>query len=323
MLWAATVAALDEMGMLLACPVFFLRGLTMKNANEGDMVVVFWESARVRRQCAVDAFDQAGMAGLIPTVDYADAIRRAAVSAAETYCDPEEPAKYKVYSLPGRSNRVGCEVRRFLKGEKRNDLPFLFSLGAIKQDNGVHRIEMLDCECPNALKYRDKILDTANREWDENCGYVGASDLTQALNKLVRACHGVLLKDTGGVWHLPIDKAKEYLQIGASLAYCGVKLHSIQFNPKVNSELVTHVVDSLIERSTAAFTGIIDHYDELDSRGAKQRSNGRQSRMEEWVEWKATIDHNRQLLGKAFVALSKAGQKAYERIGEEAMSSLA
>jgi hypothetical protein len=61
----------------------------------------------------------------------------------------------------------------------------------------------------------------------------------------------------------------------------------------------------------------------MRQRGAKARSNGTQTRLEQWIAAEETMQHNKGLLGKAFTRIAKAAQVAKENIGAEALRAFA
>jgi hypothetical protein len=83
------------------------------------------------------------------------------------------------------------------------------------------------------------------------------------------------------------------------------------------------VSDELIRRSLAVFNGHIEDMEELQQRGAKPRSNGQQTRLEEWIAAEECMQANKGLLGKAFSHVAKAARLAREKIGEAALEAFA
>ena len=287
------------------------------------MRIVFWESARIGRDLAEHAFGKVGMQGLLPRVDHYGALHQAASDiVASENIRADGPVKYM--ALSHDRNAIGCEVRRFVKGSTRNELPFLFSLGAVLQPDGTYAIEVLDVDsaaCPAVAHKRRMIGRKAQSYWEDACRYISANDITQGIVGLVKASHGVLLRQSGGVWYLPEDKADDYITVANMLNGEGVSMQAVRFDPVVNSTLVKHVSDTIVARSLEVFEGQIAALDDLDDRGGKPRSNGTQTRMEEWVAAWETLQHNKELLGKAFVSVSKAAREANERIGHEAIAA--
>ena len=98
---------------------------------------------------------------------------------------------------------------------------------------------------------------------------------------------------------------------------------AVRFRPVVNKALIQHVSEELVKRSLAVFNGQIAEIDDLQQRGAKPRSNGQQTRLEEWVAAEETLQANKGLLGKAFAHVAKAARLAREKIGEAALEAFA
>lgn len=297
----------------------------MAQTIDGDKTIVFWSSARILRSHAEAAFAAVGKDNLVPKADHFAALKSAVVEVCNTH-NVQADGPVKPYGLSGHSGSVAVEARRFVRGTTRNELPFLFSVGAVKQGNGSHRVELLDVDataCPQIARSQAKVEAQADQYWRQACDYLSANDLTQAITGLVKDSCGFLLRDEGVVWYMPEQSMGDYESVADALAPHGVKMLSVRFVPKVNKSLIQHVSDELIKRSLAVFNGQIAEIDDLQQRGAKPRSNGQQTRLEEWIAAEETLQANRGLLGKAFSHVSKAARVAREKIGEAALQAFA
>lgn len=292
---------------------------------ESDKVVVFWESEKILREPARQAFASVGMEDLIPPVDHVAALRTTTQYVVDAY-GIKAGGKVEYYGLSNDKDAVGVEARRVIKGGKKNEMPFLFSLGAVRDasDESIVTVEVLECDtnlCPEVVKNRVAVEKLATQHWLDQCEYITANDLTNAITAMVRKSHGFLLRDSGILWYLPEDMVGPYQTIAESLAPHGVNMQALYWNPVVNSGLLKHVCSELERRSMAVFMGQIGEAADMRQRGAKPRSNGQQTRLEQWIETEAMIQHNKSLLGKAFVKLCKAAQAAKEAIGSEAIKA--
>lgn len=297
----------------------------MAQTIDGDKAIVFWSAARIKRTVAEAAFDAVGKATLVPKADHFTALKSAVMDICTTF-SVQDDGPVKPYGLSGHSNGVGVEARRFVRGQTRNDLPFLFSAGAMRQDDGTYRVEMLDVDataCPQIARQRKKAEAMIDSHWRAQCEYLSANDLTQAITGLVKANHGFLLRDEGVVWFLPETSLSEYERVGQLLGNSGVKMLAVRFRPVVNKALIQHVSDELVRRSLAVFNGQIEEIEDMQQRGARPRSNGQQTRMEEWIAAEECLQANKGLLGKAFSHVAKAARVAREKIGEAALKAFA
>ena len=297
----------------------------MARTVDSDHAIVFWSSARVQRAVAEAAFAKVGKENLLPKPDHFNALKAAALEVAGAH-NVYDDGPIKPYGLSGHGNGVGCEVRRFVRGTTRNELPFLFSLGAMRQSDGSYSIELLDVDaaaCPQIAKHKAKVEMQADQYWRQQCEFLSANDLTQAITGLVKDSCGFLLRDEGVVWSLPLDSVGDYETVADQLARQGVSMVVCICPPKVNTRLVQHMSEELVKRSLSVFDGIIDDVDDLRDRGGKPRSNGQQSRLEQWISAEETLQKNRSLLGKAFAHVSKAARLAREKIGEVALEAFA
>jgi hypothetical protein len=291
-----------------------------------DMVVVFWASHKCPRPKAHAAFDAEGLAGLLPSIDFYASIKDTAQHIVES-SGIKAHGRVEFRGLSHDRNAVGVEARRLIKGAKKNALPFLFSIGAVSgDDDDISKVsvEVLECDptlCPEIAQNRFHIEPTATNHFHNQCAFITANDLTNAITAMIKSCHGFLLRDGGILWYMPEDTIGPYVRIAEALEPYGVKMQTLRFDPVVNDSLVSHVCEELERRSMAIFQGMIDEAMEMHARGAKPRSNGQQTRLELWIETEATIQHNKHLLGKAFVKLSKAARAAKEAIGAEAVKA--
>lgn len=298
----------------------------MNKKISSDHTIVFWQSARIPLANAKAAFDKEDMGHFLPPVDHYAALKRSALDTVKAN-GIDADGKVRDFPLSGRSDSVGVEVRRIIKGKTRNELPFLFSLGVCDQGDGkTYAVEVLEVDpalCPSVAATRKQIESEATRRWSDACEFIEANDLTNAITQVVKASHGFLALDRGVVWYMPIDMLGPYQRISMALAPLGVQMHVCQYDPVVNSALVQHMSGELVRRSMAVFEGQIEEVSDMRERGAKPRSNGQQTRLEEWIAAKETLEHNRALLGKAFAAVSKAAVAAREAIGAEALKAFA
>lgn len=297
----------------------------MAQTIDGDKTIVFWSSARILRSHAEAAFAAVGKDNLVPKPDHFAALKKAVEEVASAH-NVYDDGPVKPYGLSGHSGSVAVEARRFVRGTKRNELPFLFSVGAMKQSDGSYRVELLDVDataCPQIARNKARVEAQADQYWRQACDYLSANDLTQAITGLVKDSCGFLLRDEGVVWYMPEEMLGDYESVADALAPHGVKMLSVRFVPKVNKSLIQHVSEELVKRSLAVFNGQIAEIDDLQQRGGKPRSNGQQTRLEEWVAAEETLQANKGLLGKAFAHVAKAARVAREKIGEAALEAFA
>ena len=168
------------------------------------------------------------------------------------------------------------------------------------------------------LRYADwtKLADNANDIWVEACREIETNDLTQAITALVKSCHGFLVKDEGHLWAMPIATSEKYLSVGKALLPTGTKMHTIVFDPVLNNEFMEEMCGQLDKRSMDVFNGLAMQADAMSSSGAISRANGRQTRLDAWMLTAATLEANKQLLGKSFARLAKAAREAKVKLGE-------
>lgn len=283
-----------------------------------EHAIVFWNSARVQRQAVQAAFDSVGHGRLVPKVDYTAAIRRVAKELC-TSIGGEGPVK--VFPLSGHESEVAVEVRSFVKGAKRNDLPFLFSLGVTTD----LKVVILDADPGHACSlHHEQMTDRANDLWQEACRMIEAADLTEALGSLVTASNGFLLRDGGGIWYLPTDSIAAYEQVAQHLLKAeGVRLSAVRFQPVVNDSLLETVGEELMRRANAVVSGTLHEVEEAVSAGKKIRPAGKASRLETVMAAERMVTHNAALVGRWAERFKDACEVAKERIADAALGAFA
>ena len=285
-----------------------------------DHMLLLWSCKRMSRKAATEAFEEVGMAALIPKVDHHAALLRAA----KDVCSPAGiRCKLKFFSLPGGSDTVGCEVREFQPGATRNELPFLFSLGAVCQSDNSYKVEVLESaynSVPSVAHMRfadwQKLATLANDIWQDACREIETNDLTQAITGLVKLCHGFLAKDEGHLWAMPLANSDKYLSVAKALRRFGTCMHTIVFDPVLNAGFMQEMCEQLDKRSMDVLSGLSIQADAMSASGAVSRANGRQTRLDAWALTVATLEANKQLLGKSFARLAKAAREAKIKLGE-------
>lgn len=291
----------------------------MKTSVSSEGALVFWTARRTNRTIVQTAYDKQGAGNLVPKIDFFAALKTTAVQIVDA-CGLRSGGRLTYGGLAHDRNAVGVEIRRLVKGKTKNELPFLFSMGAVSDGKGGHEIVVLEADakaCPDVVNNKTQVEQAATAVWRDCCEYITANDLTNAIVALLRRQHGVMLRDGGVVWYLTEDKLGPYLNISSDLAPHGPKLHAAVFNPVVNASLVSHVATELDRRCTEVFDRIVTQKVELSQRGAKPRKKGEQTRLEEWIETEATLAHMKQALGRPFANVCKAAEAARKAIGAE------
>lgn len=287
----------------------------------GDQAVVFWESHKCPRADVHSAFDAEGLGGLLPKVDKFAALKATAVHLVDQY---GVRAGGRV-EYNGLGNACGIEVRRFIRGEKMNDLPFLFSIGVVEDelDPSIHTVEVLKVDsicCSEIASDEAKVNLQATQHWRSQLDFITANDLTNAIAAMVKQLHGTMLRKSGVVWHMPEDGVDVYERIATALRKHDVQMHSLRFDPVVNDALIKHVVSTIEDQYTSMFGEMINEANDLRTRGGKPRQNGQQTRLDTLIEADSHLQAHKGLIGKLFVKLSKLGQAAKQAIGAEAIN---
>jgi hypothetical protein len=289
---------------------------------DSDHEIVFWQSSACPRADALAAFGAEGLEGMIPNVDYFAAIRATAHHIVDTY-GVKAKGRCDYNGLAASRDACGIEVRRFIKGEKKNDLPFLFSIGVMENPlDGELSVEILECdpqECPEIQGRFIEVQDSATAYFQSQIKFVTANDLTNAIAGMVKKLHGQMLLERGVVWYLPSETSDPYHRIADALKPHGVKMFGAKFQPTMNEHLLAHVCSTIEDNCRSVFDYQLEEMHKFQTEGRKPRSNGMATRLDAWLDAEANIQFYKKMLGGAFVNLAKAAKAAQEAIGNEAV----
>ena len=269
--------------------------------------VVCWDSQRVLRSNAESAFGSVNRASLVPAVNHLAALTDAAKAVAGDggLALPGLPLKY--FTLDRSSTGIG--VYREIRGPQENEYQFMFSVGLSESGRAVFLKQSPSCplylgaDCINQLEgvYR------------ESTRYLTASDLTKAVNGLVAACHGVLLRDNGSVYFLPGEFIEQYETVARELV--GPRLHCWQVDLSANEKLLTTLHDNVQESLISRMELRAQEWEELTTRGGKARPDGLQSRFEAMVDDARQIEYYEEFLQVRLDALRGALERQQAMIG--------
>jgi hypothetical protein len=294
-----------------------------------DLAIVWWESHQVPRQECQDVFDKLGYGRHVPKPDIQAACYAAAQDLVERYSIKAGGRLVKYFPLAvNNGDCYGYEVRRYKKGQKKNDLPFLFSIGVYEDATGNRWIEVRDCDpnlCPQISNDAKAAGDRATEKWKSHLATVTATDLTQAIGAMLKENAGLMRRKGGIVWTIPKKHLADYLAIAQELQPHGVEMTGGAFSvdDTANSDLVESTVNHVSHHLKDVLAGLIEGCKSRKDAGIKSRSNGRNSRMEEWTQCSKVLEHYRGLLGPLVEELDEALESAKCALADEAMREFA
>lgn len=269
--------------------------------------VVCWDSQRVLRSNAESAFGSVNRASLVPAVNHLAALTDAAKAVAGDagLALPGLPLKY--FTLDRSSTGIG--VYREIRGTQENEYQFMFSVGLSESGRAVFLKQSPACPLyvgPDAINQLENV-------YRESTRYLTASDLTKAVNGLLAACHGVLLRDNGSVYFLPGEFIEQYETVARELV--GPRLHCWQVDLTANDKLLATLHDNVQESLITRMEQRSAEWEELTGRGGKARSDGLQSRFEAMVEDARQIEYYEEFLQVRLDALRGALERQQAMIG--------
>lgn len=290
----------------------------MIRSFDASGAVVCWDSHRVARQPVVDAFTSVGFSKLVPKANELVAVTDAAKCVAgnvgmigkDQYGNDLPRLKY--FTLD--RSAVGVGVYQEIRGKKQNEYRFMFSAGLDENTNQPHILH-IDPSCPfgRVFTYDSSVL--LRSSYYDAVDFLPASDLTRAVNTLVKKSHGVLLKDNGGTFFLPGDFIARYSQVADAIEPHGPKLHVWTVDLTSNPKLVETVNDRMQTELVARIDARQAEWDALVAAGGKPRTDGLKSRYEAMVEDARQIEYYEQFFSTKLDELRAALEKQQSAIG--------
>lgn len=283
-----------------------------------DSVIAVWSSTRVPRPAVVDAYTKIGKPELVPPHDKFDALTEACRTVCKVASLHVDGTSLKFEALAG--GRCNLEVIRKVKGVDSNEWPFLFSAGVKQRADGTFYVDVLKSSEDAGAIHEDKHVACAalTDAFHDALDTVSAKDLTESLVRLVKGCHGIPLKSSGGGYFFPSDDAGDYVSLQSDLQKHGPNLVLIYQDLSANPNLVRHMSDSLVEEVTEGLERLKDEHSTLVSRGGKTRSNGQKRRFDQLAEFLAKIKAYRQMLSLPYKELKAAIEETRRELGLEA-----
>jgi len=279
--------------------------------------ILFWNSTHCLRDAVNDAFDKAGYPHLKPRPNYMAVLKRTAQQLVRDYLDPD--STLRMFALSGHESEVGVEVRQYIKGEKKNDLPHLLSVGVTKD----HKLTILKWDEQQRQHSQHYLEERGNEILQHELKYVEAADITVSIAALIKHTHGFMLRDGGSVWYCPVESLGPYEAVAKHLKRFGVILNCVQFKPELNDALLNNIGDQLIHRAETVINGTVDEVTHMMESNKRMKPNGRASRLDKITQAQRTVEANSELVGRWAEAFQQACSRAKELVGEAALGQFA
>ena len=332
-------------------------------ANQ-DQHLIFWDAKKTLIDDARKVFasvkhvdGKTTFEDCVPEASPQDSIKRAATELVKSLELNDKPVRF--FPLTGDdSGKVGIECRQFIRGQKRNELPFMFSLGIVEDEEivgldgtqtsrsatkGSKTTVNSNVQVKKTMRVVIRDLDTANKNMSMYFDATNVVKMKQlkkifcskaqnffdeqvlwiTANQLTH-CIQAYIREWGG-FRLVASGANWFLPAEGMVGYrkiaegLGASLHELTFDPLVNDGLMEHVANELEEQTKQMCEEIQRHYAELEEGGKTSRANGRMSHLQELVEANDRLEANRELVTTRIYDALTASIKATEAaIGEEA-----
>ena len=294
-----------------------------------DFAIVWWESHFVPRQDAEDIFDRLGYGQCLPKPDVQAACLVAARTLVQANCLKANNRIVRYFPLAvNNGDCYGYEARLCKKGQKNNEMLFMFSVGVVEDAKGNRWLDVLKVDPYHAKRIANDMAGAskvATQVWEEQLKTVTATDLTAGINLMLRQNAGVMRRKGGIVWTIPKKHLSDYLAIAKDLQKFGVEMTGGAFSvdDSSNSSLVEATATHVKHHLQDVLGGLIEGCAKRATSKIKSRANGRESRLEEWQQCAKILGEYRGLLGPLVSELDDALDSAKCALADEAMAEFA
>lgn len=251
--------------------------------------IVCWDSHRCERWSASYAFGLIGGADHIPPPNKLAALSDAAKAIAqESGLAGADTPNIKYFTLD--RSRAGIGAHYEIRSVDENQYPHLFSVGLTGDTEDFTLLKDSRCLVSAAAQ------DAGSRKYAESIDYLTASDVTRAINSLLRKRHAMMLRENGGVYFLPGEFVEDYRKLADAIGGSGPTLHCWRVDMSDNDALLTMLHERLQETLLTRLEKRQAEWDELQARGGKPQDRGLQSRFEEMLDDARQLEYYEQFL---------------------------
>lgn len=269
--------------------------------------VVCWDSKRSPRAGVEAAFEAVGFRHLVPAVNRLAAINDAAKAvAAEAGLDGPAQPTLKRFTLD--RSTVGVGVYHEIRGVEENEYRFLFSCG-VHEDTG--RAIIVREAVPLPASCHDLCRDV----YREGTGFLPASDVTRALNGLIRKSHGVGIRENGSVYFVPGEFLATYHTLADAIEPAGPVLHTWKVPLESNPRLVETVSDAMVEEIVKRMEQRAADWKALVESEGKPQKRGLESRFRELCDDASQVEYYESFFGRQYDRLRAALEAQQAMIG--------
>lgn len=301
--------------------------MSIKNWDQ-DFAMLYWDTVDVPRDKAQAAFDKQGYGEMLPPVNHQEAVKKATESVLDMYSGIVKKGGKRLLPLTTNGgNCYGYEVRELIKGVKKNQLPFLFSVGVYEKngnpDDSYAAIRDIAPAGSHSMGL-DRLhgdLDKANEcidmRYQKELSVCTARDLTRGITRVVKANAGFMCRKGGVVWTMPKRNLTSYQGIAKDLDEHGATLTGGVFPSAMseNNAMIDTIAGQVKDYVSDIYGNLIADAKMRESEGIKSRSNGDASRLEKLQEADTLLTEWREAFGEMVEELDAAALKAREHLG--------
>jgi hypothetical protein len=276
-----------------------------------DGMLVTWEPGQLPVDMAQQAFTAVNAANLLPKSSTKPAALRTAFSALI------EALNIKVRGMPInitplREDLIGFEAVRVQKGQVENEHEFVMSVVLEEDSSGNAQVKIAKFDHSIAgpvAVMQDQFEDRLTRVYLEELNFYPVGMISSALQRLIMHLGGISLRKAGGAYFLPSSAMSTFETVADSLEASQGKLriNTVTFPLRPTERSYRWVLESLDKEVNESLAEIEEELKDLG--GSKQRTNGKETRLEHAASIDQKISSYESLLNVTLTHLHDAVNK--------------
>lgn len=276
-----------------------------------DGMLVTWEPGQLPVDKAQEAFNSVNAAALLPKSSTKPAALKTAFSALI------DALNIKVRGMPVnitplREDLIGFEAVRVQKGQVENEHEFVMSVVLEEDSSGTASVKIAKFDSGivgSVAVMQDQFEDRLTRVYLEELNYYPVGMISSALQRLVMHLGGISLRKAGGAYFLPSDAMDTFNKVADQVENTGGKLriNTVCFPLKPTERSYRWVLESLDKEVNESLAEIEEELKGLG--GSKQRSNGKETRLDHATAIDQKISSYESLLNVTLTHLHDAVNK--------------
>lgn len=247
-----------------------------------DGMLVTWEPGQLPVDVTQDAFAAVNAASMLPKSSTKPNALKTAFSALIEALNIKVRGM-PIHITPLREDLIGFEAVRVQKGQVENEHEFVMSVVLEEDSSGKAEVKIAKFEqsiVGQVALLKSQFEDRLTQVYLEELTFYPVGMISSALQRLIMALGGISLRKAGGAYFLPSQAMDTFNQVADALENTEGKLriNTVCFPLKPTERSYRWVLESLDKEVTESLAEIEEELKDLG--GSKQRSNGKETRLE-------------------------------------------